>query len=246
MPPAGGHTLRRRLHPRSPPLRYGGKDSPCKCAPGKVPVSSPPQSRKSLDRLFEGAARAEGGNLLGRDLHFLAGLGIPPLPGLALLDGELPEARDLHLLAGLQRLDDDLLEGREVPLGLGGGHVGLLGDPLDELLLLHGYSLSTADFGFPTALLVLLTFLFIRESGSLTIPLRLADLADRTLLGCAARDALHLVEVYPPSPYQSHRRSGIRVLSGSDPSRYSSSILRAKASASISPCRPSTCLVLRR
>src|SRR5919112_3360549 len=140
MPPAGGHTLRRRLHPRSPPLRYGGKDSPCKCAPGKVPVSSPPQSRKSLDRLFEGVARAEGGNLLGRDLHFLAGLGIPALPSLTLPNGELPEVSDLDLLASLERFGHYLLEGLEVHLCLALGHPSFLCDPLDEFLLLHGCS----------------------------------------------------------------------------------------------------------
>src|ERR671920_2265046 len=140
MPPAGGHTLRRRLHPRSPPLRYGGKDSPCKCAPGKVRFSSPPHSRKSLDRLFEGVARAEGGNLLGRDLHLLAGLGIPALPSLTLPHGELPEACDLDLLASLERFGHHLLEGLEVLLDLALGHPSFLGDPLDEFLLLHGRS----------------------------------------------------------------------------------------------------------
>src|SRR5215218_2596888 len=94
----------------------------------------------ALDCLLEGVARAEGGNLLGRDLHLLAGLGISALPGLTLLNGELPEARDLDLLAGLERLGHYLLEGLEVPLCLALGHIGLLGDPLDELLLLHGYS----------------------------------------------------------------------------------------------------------
>jgi hypothetical protein len=57
--------------------------------------------RKALDRFFEDVARAEGGNLLGRDLHLLAGLGIPALPSLTLLDGELPEACDLDLLTAL-------------------------------------------------------------------------------------------------------------------------------------------------
>src|SRR5215207_3674414 len=131
--------VRRRLHPGCAPLRYGGKGSPPCFAPGKVPVSSP-RPRKSLDRLLEGVARAEGGNLLGRDLHLLPGLGVSALPGLALLDGELTEARDLDLLAGLKRLGHHLLEGLEVLLGLALGHVGLLCDPLDELLLLHGYS----------------------------------------------------------------------------------------------------------
>src|SRR5215217_1524366 len=128
--------VHRRLRPGSPPLRCGDKDSASYCVPGKVPLSSP-RSRKPLDRLLEGVARAEGGNLLGRDLHLLAGLGIPTLPGLALLDGELPEARDLDLLAGLERLSHYLLEGLEVLLSLALGHPGLLCDPLDELLLLH-------------------------------------------------------------------------------------------------------------
>src|SRR5918993_136980 len=94
-----------------------------------------------LDRLLEGVARAEGGNLRSRDLHLLAGLGVCALPGLALLNGELPEARDLDLLASLERLGHHLLEGLEVLLCLALGHLGLLGDPLDEFLLLHGYSL---------------------------------------------------------------------------------------------------------
>src|ERR687897_33592 len=96
--------------------------------------------RGLLDRLFESVARAEGGNLLGRDLHFLPGLRVPSLPGLALLDGELPEARDLDLLAGLERLGHHLFEGLEVLLCLALWHIGLLGDPLDQFLLLHGYS----------------------------------------------------------------------------------------------------------
>src|SRR5215210_501772 len=93
-----------------------------------------------LNRLFEGVARTEGGNLLGRDLHLLAGLGVSALPGLSLLDGELPEASDLDLLAGLECLGHYLLEGLEVLLGLALGHVGPLCDPLDEFLLLHGHS----------------------------------------------------------------------------------------------------------
>src|SRR5215211_209875 len=74
--------------------------------------------KETLDRLFEYVARAEGRHLLGRDLYLLAGLGIPALPGLALLDGELPEARDLNLLATLERLGHYLLEGLEVLLCL--------------------------------------------------------------------------------------------------------------------------------
>src|SRR5215213_1058251 len=96
-----------------------------------------PSVPRLLDRLLEGIARAEGGNLLGRDLHLLAGLGVSALPGLSLLDGELPEASDLDLLAGLECLGHYLLE---VLLGLALGHVGPLCDPLDEFLLLHGRS----------------------------------------------------------------------------------------------------------
>src|SRR5215203_5161295 len=70
MPPAGGHTLHRRPNPTSPPPRDGGKNSPCRSAPGRIPASSSPRSRKPpapelLDRLLEGIARAEGGYLLG-------------------------------------------------------------------------------------------------------------------------------------------------------------------------------------
>src|SRR5215211_1060048 len=78
--------------------------------PGFVTSVNEPSVPQLLERLLEGVARAEGGNLLGRDLHLLAGLGVSALHGL------------------------------EVLLGLALGHRGLLGDPLDELLLLHGYS----------------------------------------------------------------------------------------------------------
>src|SRR5918993_603724 len=144
MPPAGGHMVHRRLPPGSLPPRYGNKGSPYRCAPGKVPALSSPslQSRKLLvrkllDRFFEGVARAEGRNLLGRDLHLLAGLGVPALPGLTLLDGELPEACDLDLLASLERFGHYLLESLEVLLGLALGQPSFLGDPLDEFPLLH-------------------------------------------------------------------------------------------------------------
>src|SRR5215210_7664434 len=99
-----------------------------------------PSVRNLLDCLFEGVARAEGGNLLGRNLHLLPGPGVPALPGLALPHGELPEARDLDLLASLERFGHHLLEGLEVLLCLALGHPSLLCDPFDELLLLHGYS----------------------------------------------------------------------------------------------------------
>src|SRR5918992_3014350 len=93
-----------------------------------------------LYRFLEGVARAEGRNLLGRDLHLLAGLGVPAFPGLALPNGELPEARDLDLLASLERFGHHLLEGLDVLLSLAPGHPSFLCDPLDKFLPLHGRS----------------------------------------------------------------------------------------------------------
>src|SRR5215217_202076 len=86
--------------------------------------------RYLLDRLFKGVARAEGRDPLGRDLHLLAGLGVPALPGLALLNGELPETSNLYLLASLECLGHDLLKGLEEPLGFAPGRTGLFCDPL--------------------------------------------------------------------------------------------------------------------
>ena len=48
--------------------------------------------------------------------------------------GELSEARDLALLAGIERRGHYFLEGLEVLLRLALGRPGHLGDPLDELL----------------------------------------------------------------------------------------------------------------
>src|SRR5918995_2849543 len=56
--------------------------------PGFVTSVNEPSVPQLLDRLLEGVARAEGGNPPGRDPHLLAGLGVPALPGLALLNGE--------------------------------------------------------------------------------------------------------------------------------------------------------------
>src|ERR687894_333804 len=94
--------------------------------PGFVTSVNETSVPQLLDRFFEGIARAEGGYLLGGDLHLLAGLGIPALPGLALLNGELPEACDLDLLAALKRLGHHLFEGLEVLLCLALGHPGFL------------------------------------------------------------------------------------------------------------------------
>src|ERR671921_2906491 len=71
--------------------------------PGFVTSVNEPSDPQLLDRLLEGVARAEGGNLLGRDLHLLTSLRVPALPGLTLPHGELPEACDLDLLASFER-----------------------------------------------------------------------------------------------------------------------------------------------
>src|SRR5829696_9428338 len=177
MPPAGGHKVRRRAHQGSPPPRYGDKGySSCFASVKETPI------REALDRLFEGVARAEGGNLLGRDLHLLAGLGIPALPSLTLPHGELPEACDLDLLASLERFGHYLLEGLEVLLCLALGHPSFLGDPLDEFLLLHDRSFLWSSSASWRAYLGFLLPV-IRDSESLAIPSLPADLAERILWG---------------------------------------------------------------
>src|SRR5215208_1103597 len=57
--------------------------------PGFVAASvKEPSVLQLSDRFFEGVARAEGRNLLGCDLHLLAGLRVSALPGFALPHGE--------------------------------------------------------------------------------------------------------------------------------------------------------------
>src|SRR5918995_2631300 len=146
--------------------------------------------RNLLDRLLKGVACAEGRDLLGRDLHLLAGLGVSALPGLALSNGELTEARDLYILAGFERFGHNLLEGLEVLLSLALGNVGLLCDPLDEFLLLHGCSFpcSSSALGGPASLAY---FPVIREPGPLATPLLQADLAGWMLWGLGLGDTPH-------------------------------------------------------
>src|SRR5215213_2918854 len=95
--------------------------------PGFVTSVKEPSVPQLLDRFFEGIASAEGGDLLGRNLHLLAGLGVPSLSSATLLDGELPEACDLDFLASLECFGHYLLEGLEVLLGLTYGHPSFLG-----------------------------------------------------------------------------------------------------------------------
>src|SRR5919112_6283370 len=138
--------------------------------------------RNVLDRLLEGIARAEGGNLLGRDLHLLASLRVPALPSLTLPHGELPEACDLDLLASLERFGHYLLECLEVLLCLALGHPSFLCDPLDEFLLLQGRSFlwSSSVSWQPNWVAY---FRFIRDSESLATPLLPVNLAGWKLWG---------------------------------------------------------------
>src|SRR5829696_9258760 len=86
---------------------------PRRCRQGKSPASED----VTLDRILEGLACLEGRNLGGRDLHLLPALRISALPGLLLSHVELPEARQLNLLARLERFRYDRRESLQVFLG---------------------------------------------------------------------------------------------------------------------------------
>src|SRR5215211_1876844 len=80
----------------------------------------------------------ESRNLPGLYLHPLSGLRVLTFPRLLLPDVELPEARQLDLLARLERLCYARRESFEVFSGLALGRVGVLDHPLYELLFVHG------------------------------------------------------------------------------------------------------------
>src|SRR5215204_4657242 len=90
-----------------------------------------------LNGLLEGLARLEGRNLGGRDLHLLPALRISALPGLLLSNVELPKARNLDLLARLERFGYGPRESLQVLLGIALGSVGVLDHLLNHLLLVH-------------------------------------------------------------------------------------------------------------
>src|SRR5215204_7431569 len=91
-----------------------------------------------LNGLLEGLARLECRNLPGLYLHPLSGLRVLTFPGLLLPDVELPEARQLDLLARLERLCYGRRESFQVFSGFALWRVGVLDHPLDQLLLVHG------------------------------------------------------------------------------------------------------------
>src|SRR5215207_5370648 len=214
MPPAGGHKVRRRAHQGSPPPRYGDKGySSCFASVKETPI------REALDRLFEGVARAEGGDLLGRDLHLLAGLGVPSLPGHALPHGELPEARDLDLLTSLERFGHYLLEGLEVLLSLALGHPSFLCDPLDELLLLHGCSFLWSPSAPRRACFACLRSRYTR-AGSTCHPLAPSGFSWMDVVGAWCRRYTTFGTSLAPLIVQpSHRRPRVGALVKFDPLR---------------------------
>src|SRR5215217_1903784 len=92
-------------------------------------------SGQLLDLILERVARGELRNLGGWYVDPLLGLRVDPLPGVALLNVELAEARDLDLLAVLEAARHDLGERIEEPLGVALGGVRLAGDLLDQCRL---------------------------------------------------------------------------------------------------------------
>src|SRR5215208_6335121 len=91
-----------------------------------------------LDGLLEGLARLESRNLSRLYLHPLSSLRVLTFPGLLLPDVELPEARQLDLLASLKRLCYARRESIQVFSGFALWRVGVLDHPLYELLFVHG------------------------------------------------------------------------------------------------------------
>src|SRR5215216_4385958 len=103
----------------------------------------------ALDGLLEGLAPLECRNLAGFYMHPLSGLRVLTLPRLLLPDVELPEARQLDLLAPLERLCYGRRESFQVFSGFAFWRVGVFDHPLYELLFVHGC--------FPPCLVMLTT-----------------------------------------------------------------------------------------
>src|SRR5215208_6277981 len=93
-----------------------------------------------LNGLLEGLARLESRNLPGLYVHPLSGLRVLAFSGLLLPDVELPEARQLDLLARLECLCYGRRESFQVFSGFALWRVGVLDHPLYELLFVHGRS----------------------------------------------------------------------------------------------------------
>src|SRR6188472_1644638 len=92
----------------------------------------------ALNGVLQLRARGEAWRLRGVHIHALAGGGIHARAGVAMRDGELPEAGDGDLLAtGKAILDRSDCRGQRLT-GLALAEAGTFGDLLDELLLVHG------------------------------------------------------------------------------------------------------------
>src|SRR5215204_5406411 len=135
------------------PLLWRGKVQPRASATSAGGArNSNPEIRSMpliLNGLLEGLARLESRNLPSLYLHPLSGLRVFTLPGLLLPDVELPEARQLDLLARLECLCYGRRESFEVFSGFALWRVGVLDHPLYELLFVHGC--------FPPCLVMLTT-----------------------------------------------------------------------------------------
>src|SRR5512137_2908275 len=90
-----------------------------------------------VDQLPQLFARLEVGNLLGRDHHALAGLGVAPGAAPPLADAEAAEAPQLDLVAALQGLEDGGEDGVDDDFGVLAGQGGLPPDLVDKLGLGH-------------------------------------------------------------------------------------------------------------
>src|SRR5215207_10149729 len=122
-------------------LRRAASTSACiaprlvdKRAKRMVPRAEARGTRKAsgqlLDLVLERVARGELRHLGCWYVDPLLGLRVDSLPGVALLNVELAEARDLDLLAVLEAVRHDLGERVEEPLGVALGGVRLAGDLL--------------------------------------------------------------------------------------------------------------------
>src|SRR5215208_8534325 len=128
---ADSTSARTMRHRRSP----GGTRKP-KCRGGNLPAART-GSPGLLDRVFERVAGGELGHLGSGDIDPLLGLRVDSLPGVALLDVELAEAGDLDLVALLELRLYHGGESLEELLGFIFRAVGLVGDLLDQLSLVH-------------------------------------------------------------------------------------------------------------
>src|SRR4051812_5806518 len=94
--------------------------------------------RLAVEECLQLLAHLEVRDLLGRDVHLLARLGVAALAGSAVAETEAPEAPDLHLVAALQGVHDAAERGLDDDPRLDLRDVELLGDDVDEVRLGHG------------------------------------------------------------------------------------------------------------